>query len=611
MLQLAEGFALPDDAATRRLAIVAMSGAGKSNAAVRLAEEMHREGIPWVAVDPKGDWFGVRSNAAGDGPGLPVPVFGGLHGDVPLDPRSGKLVAEVIADSRLTCVLDVSEFTTRQAMWGFLADFGEELYRRNRSPLHLFLDEADEYIPQTTREKGNLPRCLGVWDRVVRRGRFRGLGATLITQRSATLNKDVLYMAECLVALRTGGPRNKGDRQTIAGWFDANTALGDAGRIIDALPGLEDGEAFVSSPSWLRLEEPLRVQLYRRETYDSGKTPGVGEDVLPPATLADVDLEALRARMAMAVEQAEANDPTKLKVKVAELERALRARPAEVVACDHEAELAELRAHLERLEANNRALAFATADAQRWRDVARRIASQASGMTEEIEIALSGPVPEEYMAAAHALEVRREQTRQGDGAPRRIDRAKPVATTGERYGLRSPSPVPSSAGAQDTSPSPITAYERDLLNAAALRHPATSTRRQLSLLSGRSHKSSQFGPALRSLIAAGYLEVEGSAHALTPAGLAEVPDAQPPAAGDLVGWWRSRLSAYEAAQFDVVVLAQPDPVSREDIATRAGQSLRSSQFAPTLRDLVDKGLLVTPSQGYYAAAPELFETVPA
>jgi len=36
-----------------------------------------------------------------------------LHGDIPLEPSSGKLIAKLITEQRLTCVLDVSEFDTR------------------------------------------------------------------------------------------------------------------------------------------------------------------------------------------------------------------------------------------------------------------------------------------------------------------------------------------------------------------------------------------------------------------------------------------------------------------------------------------------------------------
>src|SRR3954452_23089303 len=109
-LNLGPSLTLRPEDALQRFGILAMSGAGKSNTAVVLAEEMHDAHIPWVAVDPKGDWWGVRSSKSGKRGGLEVPVFGGLHGDIPLEPTAGAMIAELIASERLTCVLDVSEF---------------------------------------------------------------------------------------------------------------------------------------------------------------------------------------------------------------------------------------------------------------------------------------------------------------------------------------------------------------------------------------------------------------------------------------------------------------------------------------------------------------------
>lgn len=321
-LRVSDQLCLPPDAVTRRMAILAMSGAGKSNAAVVVAEQMHDTGMQWVAIDPKGDWWGVRADGSGDGPGIAVPVLGGLHGDIPLEAHSGKLVADLVVDERLSCVLDVSEFDTQQQMWGFLADFGAQLYRRKadaRSPMHLFLDEADQYVPQSTREGGMLPRCLGVWLRVATKGRQRGIGTTLISQRSATVHKDALYMAEALFAMRTVGPKNRGDRPVIAGWFDEHAL--DGMSIVDLLPTLADGEAIVSSPVWLGIGQQ-RIKFARRRTYDSGSTPTV-EDASPVAALAAIDIDTLRSRLAETIERSKADDPAALRSEIARLQREL------------------------------------------------------------------------------------------------------------------------------------------------------------------------------------------------------------------------------------------------------------------------------------------------
>jgi uncharacterized protein len=105
-LHIAEGFSLPAEAVTHTFAILAMRGAGKSNAAVAMAEEMYKAGLHWVAIDPKGDWWGIRSSADGKSPGLPVVIFGGQHGDLPLEPDAGAFIAELILDQMITCVME-------------------------------------------------------------------------------------------------------------------------------------------------------------------------------------------------------------------------------------------------------------------------------------------------------------------------------------------------------------------------------------------------------------------------------------------------------------------------------------------------------------------------
>ncbi|HET7910018.1 MAG TPA: hypothetical protein VFL19_04870, partial [Nitrospira sp.] len=66
----------------------------------------------------------------------------------------------------------------------FLLKFAQRLYEKNEDPLHLFLEEADDYIPQKPmRDEAQLLRA---WENIVRRGRARGLGMTIITPTRST-----------------------------------------------------------------------------------------------------------------------------------------------------------------------------------------------------------------------------------------------------------------------------------------------------------------------------------------------------------------------------------------------------------------------------------------
>lgn len=82
-LRISDDLALPPEAVTQTFGILAKRGAGKSNSAAVLAEQMHAAGGQFVVVDPVGAWWGLRSSADGKGPGLGIPVLGGHHHDAP------------------------------------------------------------------------------------------------------------------------------------------------------------------------------------------------------------------------------------------------------------------------------------------------------------------------------------------------------------------------------------------------------------------------------------------------------------------------------------------------------------------------------------------------
>lgn len=314
-LILGPKLSLPLDAVTETFGILAVRGAGKSNTAAVMAEEMFAARLPFVVVDPVGSWWGLRSSRDGKGPGLSIPIFGGKHGDIPLERGGGQLVADLIVDQRLSLVLDLSTFESENAKKQFLLDFAKRLYQRNEAPLHLFLEEADDYIPQRPmRDEAFLLRA---FENIVRRGRARGLGITLITQRSASLNKNVLTQCQTLIAMRTTGPQ---DRKAIEEWVRYHA---QQQKIIESLPSLADGEAWVWSPDFLG--KTVRVQFRRRATFDSGATPKHSAvSSRQPTTLADVDLKKVEKLMAATVEKAKQTDPKLLQQENARLKEELR-----------------------------------------------------------------------------------------------------------------------------------------------------------------------------------------------------------------------------------------------------------------------------------------------
>jgi len=102
-LHLGRGIELPIDAVTDTIGVLAVKGAGKTYTFLVLVEEMVKAKIPVVVVDPVGVCWGLRASADGKWPGLAVTVLGGRHGDAPLEASAGRVVADLVVETRTPC----------------------------------------------------------------------------------------------------------------------------------------------------------------------------------------------------------------------------------------------------------------------------------------------------------------------------------------------------------------------------------------------------------------------------------------------------------------------------------------------------------------------------
>lgn len=563
-LRIASDLALPLEAVTQTFGILGKRGSGKSNAGRVMAEEMSRAGLPFCVIDPVGAWWGLRSSGDGKGPGLSIPIFGGDHGDIPLEREAGPLLADVIVDQRLSSVLDISVFSEGDKV-RFLIDFAERLFQRNRDPLHLFLEESDDFIPQ--RFLGEKARLVGAWQRIVKRGRGRGLGATMITQRSAALNKDVLTQCETLLVFRTTAPQ---DMKAIEGWLQYHGQKTD---VLASLPSLKDGEAWVWSPHWMG--KLARVQIRLSETFDSGATPTDVKGRRAPATLADVDLGALRERMAATIQRAKAEDPKELRREISRLRgenaRFQRERPSAEIQRVEVPVLDE--ATVKRVEA-------ALLEAEGFADALRRVAGQ---------------VIEGTAQAQRALDAARQVRPMAPMAGARRFRAAPKADVPERRAGSSPA----ASIAQDEG---LGKGEFRVLTAVA-QHPEGVTREQVTILTG--YKRSTRDTYLQRLRAAGFVVVGERIEATAEGRAALGRGFEPLPVGDaLREHWIGRLPEGERKILQVVLDAYPRAVDRERISEVTGYA-RSSR--DTYLQRLRARRLVETDRGSVRAADDLFD----
>lgn len=316
---------IPAAALKESVAVVGRTGSGKSYAAKGAIELLLTGGARVCIIDPTGVHWGLRSSADGKRSAFPIVVFGGDHGDVAIGDASGAALGELLATRNLPAIVDVSEFS-RAGMVRFMGPFLDALYRHNKTPLTLVIDEADIFAPQ--RPEPDTAMMLGRMEQIVRRGRVKGFRPWMITQRPASLNKNVLSQANTLIAMQLTAPQ---DRDAIGAWIEGQADRDEGKKVLAALPKLQKGEGYVWSPSHNVLE---RVKFPAITTFDSGRTPEDGES-LPPATLAAVDLSGIAESLQAVEAEARDNDPkalrkecADLRTKCADLERA-RAKPRE------------------------------------------------------------------------------------------------------------------------------------------------------------------------------------------------------------------------------------------------------------------------------------------
>lgn len=367
-LQIAAGLTLPLDGVTQTFGCIGRKGAGKTYLAGVLAEQMLDADAQVIVLDVVGNWWGLRVAADGKSQGKQIFVIGGEHGDVPATPEVGARIARLLVEKSVSAVLDISTFRQGERK-RFAADFAEEFFhlkKTQRSAVHVFIEEAQLLVPQ--RCGPDEARMLGAFENIVRLGRNYGVGATLISQRPQSVNKEVLSQVECLCVLQVNGTH---ERKALEEWVQE---AGADRKLVGELPGLARGEGFVWSPSWLRVFE--RVWFAKKTTFDASATPEVGKAVRA-ASLSAVDVEALRADLKEVVAKAEHDDPKSLRRRIAELEKQQRAKES------HQADpavVSSLRSRVKELEAYSQSLAKQLDGQKKYAGRLREIADTLEGV---------------------------------------------------------------------------------------------------------------------------------------------------------------------------------------------------------------------------------------
>ena len=604
-LKLADTLLLPaDEAITQKYGFIGRSGSGKSYAAMKLAELfLGSAQAQIIALDWVGIWWSLRLARDGKHPGFEhVYIFGGEHADVDLRPESGALMADLVVDKHISVVLDVMHFRKAERT-RFATAFAEQFFHRKktaRSACHLFIEEAQAYLPQMVR--GDEARMVGVFEDIGKVGRNYGIGTSLISQRPQAINKDVLNQVEVLLAFQTNGPQ---ERKAIAGWTAENTNAGAA--MMQELPKLHVGDALVWSPQWLRVAEKIHIE--PRDTYDASSTPTQQAKAIKPKTLAKADLEQLGEEIQATIEKQKADDPREFRKQIAALKRQLASGSAPS-SDGKKQEVPVLtdadRALLERINAG--------------------IAEAASLMHEDLVLAgqrfknavdtAMGTYGGEIVAVCATAEKALLGVLDKARVKKVLEKLATIQPPTTTAVPRSPQPRRVDPGPPSTRSSParlvssngdgsIGKGERKILTALA-QYPDGRSKTQVAILTAYAHNGGGFNNYLSALRSKGFIDGSGDRLTLTAAGVDALGSYDLlPTGADLRSYWLRQLGKAERLILEHLVAVYPSGQTKDALGANTGYEPNGGGFNNALSRL--RSLELIEGRGELRASAELFD----
>lgn len=250
-----------DEILSARKLVVGISGSGKSNTTATMCEELGRLNVPMVLADTENEYESLNDRRY-------------LSHGVLVDSRM--VTAENAADfgrhvleQSMQVILNLHSYEMPEAalvMVNLIAgmkQWQEERANELRIPCEFLLEEATTWLPQNVKESqlyGSevMSRLQDAFfNDMVRKGRKRGLGLTVICQKIAEIDKRAL---QCEVKLL--------HRQTELIDLEKYTKMGITN---EETLALQNGEGYYFSSK----KSKLKIQVRRRYSDHGANTPGL------------------------------------------------------------------------------------------------------------------------------------------------------------------------------------------------------------------------------------------------------------------------------------------------------------------------------------------------
>lgn len=580
---------IPPEVLTQHVIALGKTRSGKSSKMRLLVEWLLDHEKPVCMIDPKGDWWGIKSSADGKRAGYAVVIFGGEHADVALNPNAGAAVAELVATGNRPALIDLGGWMVGERT-RFFVDFAAAFFKQTRGARFLVIDEVHNFAPQGRIMDPDAGKMLHWANRLASEGSGKGITVLAASQRPQKVHKDFVTSMETLIACKV---IHKLDRDAIKDWIDGCADPAKGKEVLQQLAGMQKPEAWVWSPE---IDfGPERITWPMFNTYDSFKPRAA--DVGKLKGWAEVDLEDVRGKLSAAIEEAKANDPRVLRARIAELERqAAKGVPAAPAkgASREELKAAEAAGYYRGLNDGER---------YKLKDREAEHKELRGALHRAIETALNEHAPQQYKPTPIPVNRAAALIHAGNtaGQPQGAIAAAPARVT-VTHRARGPEAAANGAGQK------MGKAERKFLTVLAQRQGKRTTRNQVAIFAGYSSTSGHVDNTLGALRSAGLAEGGGEDVRITEAGLAALGDFDPlPTGEDLRRYWLEHAGGKaERAMLEVILKAYPATLTRDEVAEAASYNVTSGHVDNTLGRLRSMDLIQGPGSAI-RASEELFE----
>jgi hypothetical protein len=570
-LQISPNLSLPaEDFLESAMGIIGKRGRGKTGCVKVIMEELFKVKLPFIAFDPVGVMWGLRSSIDGTGVGLPVLIIGGSHGDLRLDRRAGAEVAKAIVQANISCIIDFSE-EPKAVYREFVRDFAHMLFKINDTPRMVIIEEAPELVPQRLRpEMGEVFEAV---ERLVSRGRNKGIGVILVSQRAATLNKDVMTQIDSLLVFGLTSPQ---DRKALKEWVEGKDDEHSINQFDEGIAGLKNQEAWFWSPEAFGGQfKKIRVRNFT--TFHPDKTHLRRQGLLerkPVTTDVTGIVASLNVQLSnLSKEKTDISTIPKLKKRIEGLEAELS------VLKNREGNSTYNAGHLQKVlnDTQKNAIQFKNLYESEVKE-RRRLGEEMKELSENFtELATK------MLKKSGSVVLPPHQT-VSVGTVNLAGEKRTVTVTN-----REENPV-----RIITDPSEqIRSGEMRILKTLTMRHPLRLTRVQLGTLSGFKASGGTFRTYFNDMKRRGFLLENNGSVSVTQEGLdfaGEIPK-QPSGHEEIMAMWKNNLRRGEGIMLEEVARVHPDSISRGELAEKTNFTALGGTFRTYLGVLRRNGLI--------------------